>query len=818
MDTDTGIPECCDVTVIGAGIGGLTAAALLSNAGMDVAVFEAQNNPGGYLSGFRRGDFTFDTAIQWLNQCRPGGFVYRLFHHLGPDVPRCRPLTRLFRYKGDAHDYVLTTNPLALQEKLIREFPADKRGIRRFFRDCRRVGQRTAAVNDRLRTAEGMTFFGKLRRGLTMMHWTLPLVKHVCRPVDVALARYFRTPALRQYFSHQEQFMSIVVPIGWAFTGNFQAPPAGGGQALITWLMKRIEANGSRVFLNRPVDEVRVDQGGRARGVVLSGGKQVEARHVIAACDVQSLYDDMLPDGCIPEKLRRAQRNAEVYYSNFSVFLGLDCDPATLGFDEEILHLTRDDVARKDQFGGDPRKTALTVLAPSVRDPSVAPRGKGTLTIHCPAYMHDHDHWRTGEGLQRGNAYRALKREFADILIDRVDEAFAPGLRDHIEVLETATPVTYWRYSGNRDGSLMGTRPTGKNIRARLARSRTPVKGLLLAGHWAEYGGGVPMAVKSAANATLIVLRGEKPDAYERLRDVMDGRAPESLTIGLPRALGYFVHPGLWEAFFAELGMEVVVSGMTTRRTVERAGLISESEHCLPVKMLDAHLAELVDRVDVVFVPRILSTLAGHIACPKLGALPDVAAAQFGHKTGVLTVDINEDKVPLETTLLELGRKLKADDATVQAAIRSGFKAMRAKRRELYGPSRKKNEPRFLVLGHPYNLHDTYMSGPILRKLESLDVGVDLVAYDDSEVTPGPIKWDACSVMYDALQRLTPEACAGVIQLSSFNCGCDSVVGEIFRGHLREAGIPYMALVLDEHDAQAGVDTRLEAFVDSIGW
>ncbi len=810
-------PQSCDVAVIGAGIGGLTTAALLSNAGLHVAVFEAQGRPGGYLSGFRRNGFVFDTAIQWLNQCRPGGFVHRIFHHLGHDAPRCRPLTRLFRYRSNSYDYVLTTNPLALQDRLITEFPADERGIRRFFGDCRRVGRQTAAIDDQLRTSENMTFFGRLCRGARMLHWTLPMVKHIRLPVDRALARYFSTPELRQHFSHQEQFMSIVVPVGWAFTGNFQAPPEGGGQALVAWLCDRIEATGSNVFLNQRVLEVCVDERKRATGVALGDGRTVEAQNVIAACDAQLLYDSMLPRNCIPKRLRTAQRNADVYYSNFSVFLGLDCDPVSLGFGEEILHVISNDVARKDQFGGDPHKTALTIIAPSVRDPSVAPPGKGTLTIHCPAYMHHYDRWRTGSGFERGDAYRALKQEFADILVERVDKAFAPGLREHIEVMEAATPVTYWRYTGNRDGSLMGTRPTGKNIRARLAGSRTPVKGLLLAGHWAEYGGGVPMAVKSAANAALIVLKGKKPQAYKRLRDVMDGRVPERLVIGLPRALCHFVHPGLWEAFFKGLGMEVLMSGATTRRTVEQAGLISESEHCLPVKMLDAHLAEIVDEVDMVFVPRILSTLAAHIACPKLGALPDVAAAQFGHKTAVLTIDINEDKVPLETSLRELGRKLKVGDATVDAAIRGGLQAMREERGAAVSRGGRANR-RFLVLGHPYNLHDAYVSGPILRKLESLSVGVDLVTYDDREVAAGPIKWDACSIMYDTLRQLEPETCAGVIQLSSFNCGCDSVVGEIFRALLRDKGIPYMALVLDEHDAQAGVDTRLEAFVDSIGW
>ena len=81
--------------------------------------------------------------------------------------------------------------------------------------------------------------------------------------------------------------------------------------------------------------------------------------------------------------------------------------------------------------------------------------------------------------------------------------------------------------------------------------------------------------------------------------------------IGLPRALHPHLQPGLWEAFFAALGVPVVLSAPTTRATLERAELISETEHCLPVKLLDAHLEELAGRVDRVFVPRILSLHRG---------------------------------------------------------------------------------------------------------------------------------------------------------------------------------------------------------------
>ena len=291
----------------------------------------------------------------------------------------------------------------------------------------------------------------------------------------------------------------------------------------------------------------------------------------------------------------------------------------------------------------------------------------------------------------------------------------------------------------------------------------------------------------------------------------------QTYSIGITRTLYYFYYPGLWETFFRDLGMKIVVSKASTRKTVERAGLISEAEHCLPLKIFDAHLAEIVGKVDMVFVPRILSSLKGHISCPKLGALPDAAMADISRETRVLTIDINEDKVPLLTTLMSLGRKLGVNHSKTLAAARNAMEAMKVTREKMSPICRNENR-RFLILGHPYNLYDEYISGPILRKLESLDVGIELVSFDVEELPISPIRWDTCSKMYHALQRLVPEECAGVIQISSFNCGCDSIVMEVFRGVLKDKGIPYMVLVLDEHSAQAGMDTRIEAFVDSTGW
>jgi predicted nucleotide-binding protein (sugar kinase/HSP70/actin superfamily) len=296
---------------------------------------------------------------------------------------------------------------------------------------------------------------------------------------------------------------------------------------------------------------------------------------------------------------------------------------------------------------------------------------------------------------------------------------------------------------------------------------------------------------------------------FRRTRNA--SRNPDSLRrpIGLPQALFHFLHPGLWETFFPALGMPVVRSAPTTRATLERAELISETEHCLPVKLLDAHLEDLAGRVDRVFVPRILSLRRGFISCPKLAALPDAVRAQFRGRFEVVTTDMDENRRPLEQTLAELGRALGFAPADSAAAARQALAAAGA-------PDAPPDGKRFLLLGHPYNLGDAYLTEPIVRKLEELGVAVERLPTGPPRGAPDPLRWDTSAHMLEALRALSSERCAGVIQLTSFNCGCDSMASTYYRETLKAAGIPYMALTLDSHTALAGLDTRLEAFVDSI--
>ena len=519
------VPSSCEVLVIGAGLGGLTAAALLAKAGREVVVVEPELRPGGDLAGFSRREFVFDSSIHWLNQCGPGGFVHKIMSWIGDDFPVCKPLRSIRRYKGGSFDYLLTDTPDDLRGQLIADMPGDRRGLVRMFDDARVIGDRMARYAHLMRSTQTMDRWERLQRGIRMAAWGIPFARFYNKSAVEGLARYVPSGRLSEIFCSEEALLAVLVPLGWAYGRDFQTPPRGGSQVIPQWLVGRIRASGSEVVMRKRVEEILLD-GGRAAGVRLASGETIRARWVLAACDLETVYTKMLPAGIVPARLLEKLRVGEVYDSSLTVSVGLDCPVEDLGFGEEMLCLYRDGVTRQEQHGGDPHKSGLTVLVPTVRDPSLAPAGKGTLTVYCGATLEQHDHWHTGPNLERGAAYRTFKHDYARILLDRVEAAVAPGLQDHIEVLDVATPVTHWRYTGNKRGSIMAGRPSKANIKAKIAHYRTPVRNLLLAGHWAEYGGGVPIATKAGTNASLLVLRETDRRAFEKLVAVTDHPYP----------------------------------------------------------------------------------------------------------------------------------------------------------------------------------------------------------------------------------------------------------------------------------------------------
>ncbi|MCT4636436.1 MAG: NAD(P)/FAD-dependent oxidoreductase [Bacteroidales bacterium] len=523
-----------DVIVIGGGISGLTSAGLFSRLGYKVAVLEMSHRPGGYISGFKRHKYRFDSAIHWLNQTNKNGLVSRIFDIIGEDYPKTKQQKRIKRYKNRNHDYILTSNPEELRSRLISDFPHETNGINKFFERAKKIGRSFDNYNKLFLPPGNKSIIKGSKAIYELLRFIKPLVKLVRysgeKGTTKGLKKFFTDQKLLDIFCAEEDILSCLVPIAWAYYGDYQSPPQGGSQMYAEWLEYITQYYNNQIFYRGKAESVIVDNG-ICRGVKYSvRGKEhtIYGNNIISTCNIETLYNELLPKGTVSAKLIDKLENAKLYSSSFTISLGLNCPAEDLGLGEESVHYTTDNILRKDHNSGDPYKTALCILAPSVRDKTLAPEGKGTLTIYIPANIEYRDFWQTERDADgnfiRTDAYKKLKKEIADILINRVEELLIPNLKEHIDYIDIATPITNYRYTGNKNGTIMGAKPGKENMKARIAHYKTSVKNLYVSGHWSELGGGVPIAVKSAMNTALLILKNINKPAYENISLYMTGK------------------------------------------------------------------------------------------------------------------------------------------------------------------------------------------------------------------------------------------------------------------------------------------------------
>ena len=523
-----------DIVVIGAGISGLTSSALFGKMGLSTCVLEMDPRPGGYMAGFERKGYKFDSAIHWLNDCGPNGFVSKIFKIIGDDIPEALQQNHIRRFVGKDVNYLVTNQPDLLKEQWVKEFPEDKKGIVKFFRDAKRLSKSFDKHINLSRSMDTMNWLEKSIHGLKMLDFAIPFIPHIRfsgdKGVQKGLSKYFKSQKLKNVFASEPDLLSCLIPIAWAYSNNFQKPPIGGSRAYPEWLTYASQKMGIDISFSSKVNKVLVEHN-TVKGVSFVKNNQqytINCKYVVATCDLETLFEKMLPEGLIPQQKLEKLKHAELYSSAFSISLGLNCSAEELGLGEENIYLSDAKLTRDELSLGNPHTTGLHIVAPSVRDKTLTPQNKGTLTIFMPAWIENFDYWKCEKDKEgnyiRGEAYKKLKQDVADILIERVQNKLIPQLKDHIELIDIATPITHFRYTGNKNGTMMGQRPGQKNMQNKVASYTTPVNNLLSSGHWGDLGGGVPIAVKSALNTSLMILKKEDKKKFKVLAKYIDGK------------------------------------------------------------------------------------------------------------------------------------------------------------------------------------------------------------------------------------------------------------------------------------------------------
>ena len=290
------------------------------------------------------------------------------------------------------------------------------------------------------------------------------------------------------------------------------------------------------------------------------------------------------------------------------------------------------------------------------------------------------------------------------------------------------------------------------------------------------------------------------------------------IKVGLPRAFQFHSYGLLWYTWLRELGVEIVLSGTTTQGTLDVGGRCMVDGACLPLKILSGHVEELSKAgVDYLFLPRVVKPGAHTYTCPKAGGLPELVLSTARTKLPPLLSPTIEGSVSDPKPYYRIGRRLGAGKRAVQTAFQKAYAAWQ-KQQERIRMGVKGDQPTIGLLGHSYITEDRWIGHNVKKELNAH--GYQVVRPANSVKNPGQtvyprfMFWQSGQDSAGLLQ--STNHADGYIFLSAFGCGPDSYVETYCRKACERVGVPYMALTVDEQTGQAGMVTRLEAFMDVV--
>jgi|WetSurSiteA1Bulk_404760.scaffolds.fasta_scaffold06056_3 phytoene dehydrogenase-like protein len=493
------------ISIIGAGVSGLSIGCYLQMNGFETEIFEKHSHAGGLCTSWKRGEFTFDGCIHWLMGSNSSSPFYRLWSEL-VDMKSVEFFNHEVRFEielevnRDRHGdrvFHLYNNINRLEAYLLDLAPEDTGLIKDLIRSIR-VMQRFELPP----MIENAPVMQSWRKRLAMASY-LPFVILYLKWRNVtnfSFARKLKNPFLKEAFEllfDGEEFKMLILTMPLSiFDRNGAGYPIGGSYRFANRIAERYKALGGKIHYDQPVKRI-LTGGNRAQGVLLQNDSIVYSDITISATDWYFTMFEALEGRFLNNSILAlaSQRTLKLYPSVFLISLGVSRSFS------EYPHLIRFPL---NAAVASPDGTVYTRIESHIYhyDPTLAPEGKTIIVLSL--YTRNGDFWINLRNKDMAE-YNRCKTEFAEKIIDRLNEKIE-GVKASVEITDVATPATYHRYTGSWKGSVQGWFPD-RNL---LASS--PV-GIGLAGlsdfyyssQWSVPGGGLPVVIKAGRDLSRFI-------------------------------------------------------------------------------------------------------------------------------------------------------------------------------------------------------------------------------------------------------------------------------------------------------------------------
>lgn len=305
----------------------------------------------------------------------------------------------------------------------------------------------------------------------------------------------------------------------------------------------------------------------------------------------------------------------------------------------------------------------------------------------------------------------------------------------------------------------------------------------------------------------------------------------------MPRALATHSHLPLWRAFFSELGIPLSLTRETDREIIEEGINLATSDFCFPVKIFMGHVSKALEKDSFLFIPHLIRTkksgfTSNSLFCPYVQACPSIARSceKISEKLkGKLLNPVIDLSDPHWMNVNELHRTLKIFGFSKNEILSSWLKAIKAFKiykkscleegRRILDEVEKNGEKAIVIFGRFYNIYDGGANLEIPRKLAELGIKVipcEFLPFDEKEVGEffKNMFWDYGQRFISSARYVKSKRNLFLLYLTNFSCGPDSFILSYVEEIMGNK--PYLILEIDEHGADAGYGTRLEAFLDVI--